>query len=115
MTPELPPLPGISVEGEMIAEDGEYIPLYHGRDVDDRDAVRYERERILTARIAELEREAKEARQMAWAIIRAAAGESWLTVPHHVVISINDGCAIERHDDDGGHQFRAIAAARGKV
>lgn len=67
----------------------------------------------LEARVAELEAEAKQARMMAWAIIRAAAGESWLTVPNHVVISMNDECAIERHDDHDGYRFRAIDAARG--
>ena len=54
-TPELPPLPSWSVEGEKVADDGRYVHLYDGDDVEDRDAVREARERILLARIAELE------------------------------------------------------------
>ena len=55
-TPELPPLPSWSVEGEKIADDGRYVHLYDGDDVEDRDAVREARERILLDRIRELER-----------------------------------------------------------
>lgn len=62
-TPELPALPGWAVEGEKIADDGRYVPLYDGDDVEDRDAVREARERILMARIAELEADRDAARR----------------------------------------------------
>ena len=95
---------GNVVDCTQVVED---VVMNHGDEID---AACWQR---IRARIAELEADAKEARIMAWAIIRSAAGESWLTVPHHVVISVNDGCAIERHDDNGGYLFRAIDAARG--
>jgi hypothetical protein len=59
MSIELPPLPSWSVEGEKITDDGRYVPLYDGDDVENRDAVREARERILLARVAELEANAE--------------------------------------------------------
>lgn len=108
MSIELPPLPSgpciYHVEGHNYVDKETFLEWHEEHSA---------RERLLLARVAKLEAEAKQARMMAWAIIRAAAGESWLTVPNHVVISISDECAIERHDGDGGYQFRAIDAARG--
>lgn len=60
---ELPPLPGWSVEGEKIADDGRYVPLYDGDDVESRDAAREARERILMQRIAALEDEVRDCRE----------------------------------------------------
>ena len=61
----------------------------------------------LQMQIWELEADAKQAHMMTWAILRSAAGESWLTVPHHVSVSVTDECVIERHEDHDGPQFRA--------
>ena len=55
MSIKLPPLPSWSVEGEKIANDGRYVHLYDGDDVEERDAIREARERILLARVEHLE------------------------------------------------------------
>ena len=58
-SPELPPLPCLSREGEMVTDDGRYIPTINGDDVDAYVAASQARERILQARIAELEADAE--------------------------------------------------------